>query len=176
MTDVTTTMADRILLVGMMGVGKTTVGRALAGRLGWTYLDSDEQVLAATGRTVKQISLEEGLETLHRFEDDALVAAIQSRSSVVVGVAGGALLVDANRALLEVEPHVVWLRASLETLAVRIGIKGDRPFFDGDPAGTLRELYEVRRPLYAEVATVTIDVDECTTEEIVGRILTALDR
>jgi len=167
-------MTERILLIGMMGVGKTTVGRALANRLGWTYLDSDEQVLAATGRTVKQISLDDGPEILHRFEDDALVNALQSPVSVVIGVAGGALLVDANRALLKVEQHVVWLRASLDTLAARIGTKGDRPFFDADPMATLRELYEVRRPLYEEVATVTIDVDERTTVEIVERIVTTL--
>ena len=164
-------MTERILLIGMMGVGKTTVGRALAVRLGWTYLDSDEQVLAATGRSVKEISLEDGPETLHRFEDEALVAALQSPTSCVIGVAGGALLVDANRVLLKVEQHVVWLRASLETLAQRIGTKGDRPHFDDDPVGTLNELYAPRRPLYADVANLTIDVDECAPEEIVERIL-----
>jgi shikimate kinase len=167
-------MTERILLIGMMGVGKSTVGRALATRLGWLYLDSDEEVLAATGRTVKQISEEDGVDRLHQFEDEALVAALQSPTSAVIGVAGGALLVEANRELLKGAQHVVWLRASLETLAARIGTKGDRPYFDDDPARTIRELYEVRRPLYAEVATVTIDVDESAPEEIVETILATL--
>jgi shikimate kinase len=164
-------MTDRILLIGMMGVGKSTVGRALASRLGWIYLDSDEQVLVATGRSVKEISLEDGPETLHAFEDEALVTALQSPTSVVIAVAGGALLAESNRALLKGEQHVVWLRASIDTLAERIGTKGDRPHFDDDPLATIAGLYEVRRPLYAEVANFTVDVDECRPEEIVERIL-----
>jgi shikimate kinase len=130
--------------------------------------------LAATGRTVKEISLADGTETLHRFEDEALFGALQSRTPAVIGVAGGALLRDTNRALLRGEPNVVWLRATLETLATRIGMKGDRPYFTDDPVGTIAELYEVRRPLYAEVATFTIDVDDCTPEEIVAEILAAV--
>jgi shikimate kinase len=167
-------MNERILLVGMMGVGKTTVGRALATRLGWTYLDSDEQVLAATGRTVKEISTQDGAETLHRFEDEALVAALRRPTSSVIGVAGGALLVESNRVLLKDERHVVWLRATLETLAERIGTTGARPYFVGDPVAILRELHDVRRPLYAEIADVTIDVDNITPDEIVERILAAV--
>ena len=92
-------MTDRILLIGMMGVGKSTVGRALASRLGWIYLDSDEQVLVATGRSVKEISLEDGPETLHAFEDEALVTALQSPTSVVIAVAGGALLAEQQSAV-----------------------------------------------------------------------------
>jgi shikimate kinase len=167
-------MTERILLIGMMGVGKTTVGHALANRLGWPYLDSDEQVLTATGRTVKQISEEDGPDILHRFEDEALAAALRSSVSAVIGVAGGAILVEANRTMLKSEQHVIWLRASLETLAARVGTKGDRPYFDEDPTRTIRQLYGVRRPLYAEVATDTIDVDESTPEEIVERILTTV--
>ena len=164
-------MSERILLIGMMGVGKTTVGRALATRLGWTYLDSDEEVLAATGRSVKQISTEDGPELLHRFEDQALMAALQLPSPCVIGVAGGVVMVEENRERLKGEQHVVLLRATLETLAERIGTKGERPHFDGDPEATLRELYDVRRPLYALVADVTIDVDDVNPEEIVERIL-----
>jgi shikimate kinase len=167
-------MNERILLIGMMGVGKTTVGRALATRLGWTYLDSDEQVLAATGQTVKEISTDDGPETLHRFEDEALVVALARPTSCVIGVAGGALLVESNRTLLKREPHVVWLQATLETLAERIGMTGTRPYFDGDPEATLSDLYEVRRSLYAEVADVTIEVDNLTPEEVVERILAAV--
>jgi shikimate kinase len=72
---------------------------------------------------------------------------------------------------LKGEQHVVWLRASIDTLAERIGTKGDRPHFDDDPLATIAGLYEVRRPLYAEVANFTVDVDECRPEEIVERIL-----
>jgi shikimate kinase len=164
-------MTERILLIGMMGVGKTTIGRALANQLGWTFLDSDEQVQAATGATVKEISVADGPDVLHRFEDEALVAALASATPVVITVAGGALLGEGNRERLKSERHVVWLRASLETMAERIGTKGDRPYFDHDPTKTINELYAVRRPLYEEVATLTIDVDTLSPEQIVGRIL-----
>ncbi len=125
-----------------MGVGKTTIGEALANRLGWAYLDSDEQVHAATGRTVKEISMEEGPETLHRFEDAALAAALQSSTSAVVAVAGGALLVEANRVLLKEQQHVIWLRATLENVGPpdwhegRPAVLRRRPA--GDHPGTLR--------------------------------------
>jgi shikimate kinase len=164
-------MNERISLIGMMGVGKTTVGRALATRLEWAYLDSDEQVLAATGRSVKEISTEDGPETLHRYEDEALIAALSRPASCVIGVAGGAVVRESNRVLLMGERHVVWLRASLDTLAARIGTTGERPYFEGDPVGTIAELYEVRRPLYVQVADVTIDVDNVTPSQIVERIL-----
>jgi shikimate kinase len=167
-------MTERIALIGMMGVGKTTVGRALADRLGWTYLDSDEQVRAATGRSVKEISVEDGPEALHRFEDEALATALEGASNSVIGVAGGALLDEHTRALLKAEDHVVWLRATPETMRQRIGMTGERPYFQGDPSATIDELYAVRRPLYEEVAGLTIDVDERTPDEIAESIMTSL--
>ena len=167
-------MTERIALIGMMGVGKTTVGRALAQRLGWTFLDSDEQVRTATGRSVRAIAEHDGAPALHHFEDEALAAALVSPTSVVIGVAGGALLVEENRELLQREPHVVWLRASLDTMAERIGTKGERPYFGTDPASMIAALYQVRRPLYEEVAKVTIDVDDLTPGDIVERILATL--
>jgi shikimate kinase len=167
-------MTERIALIGMMGVGKTTVGRALAFRLGWTYLDSDEQVRAATGRSVRAIAEQDGTAALHDFEDEALSVALAASTPVVIGVAGGALLLGENRLLLQREPHVVWLRASLDTLAARIGTTAERPHFDGDPLPVIEALYRVRRPLYEEVAKVTIDVDDRTPEDIVDRIVAAL--
>lgn len=161
------------MLIGMMGVGKSTVGRALASTLGWTYLDSDEQVHATTGRTVKEISMTDGADALHRFEDAALVAALDTRDPAVISVAGGAVLSQANRTLLKDERHVVWLRASIQTMAARIGNAGDRPFFDRHPLATIEALYDVRRPFYAEVATLTIDVDELDPGAVVERILAA---
>jgi shikimate kinase len=167
-------MTERIALIGMMGVGKTTVGRALAHRLGWTYLDSDEQVRAATGRSVRTIADEDGAAVLHQCEDDALATALATTLSVVIGVAGGAVLKAENRALLRSESRVVWLRASLDTLTRRIGTKADRPYFTGDPREAIESLYDVRRPFYAEVANVTIDVDDLLPDDIVERVVATL--
>ncbi len=167
-------MTERIALIGMMGVGKTTVGRALAHRLGWTYLDSDEQVRAATGRSVRTIADEDGAAVLHQCEDDALATALATTLSVVIGVAGGAVLKAENRALLRSESRVVWLRASLDTLTRRIGTMADRPYFTSDPREAIEALYDVRRPFYAEVANVTIDVDDLLPDDIVERVVATL--
>lgn len=110
----------RILLVGMMGAGKTTVGRLLAERLGRHYVDSDEEVEAATGRTVRELFEEGGERAFRPLESEALAAAVRGDTAVVVGVAGGAVLDPANRDLLKRSGTVVWLRATPETLARRI--------------------------------------------------------
>lgn len=164
-------MTRRILLIGMMGVGKTTVGTRLAARLGWTFLDSDAQVLAASGRTVREIFTEVGDEALRQFESDALVAALRDRAPVVATVAGGAVLWESNRELLTRAGDVVWLRATIETLAQHVGRWVDRPHFHGDPLKELSALYETRQPFYASVATLVIDVDDLTPDEVVERIL-----
>jgi shikimate kinase len=160
----------------MMGVGKSTVGTITATILGWQFLDSDQQVLDATGRTVKEIFDSDGEEVLHTFESDAMRAAVTSDASVVAAVAGGVVLGSANRALLRNGGTIVWLRASLETLSLRVGEKGDRPHFDGDPTYELANLYEVRQPLYESLADIVVDVDDRGPDEIAQFIVNALGR
>lgn len=161
-----------IVLVGMMGAGKTTVGRLLAGRLGWPYWDSDLQVERATGHTVAELFAAGGEPAFRSLETDALRQALAAQSDEVVSVAGGAVLDPANRELLRRSGTVVWLRADPATLAARVGDgTGHRPLLDGDPAGALRRLDAVRRPLYAEVADVVVDVDRLTPDEVAERVL-----
>ncbi|MGH9093097.1 MAG: shikimate kinase, partial [Acidimicrobiales bacterium] len=111
----------RLLLVGMMGAGKTTVGRLLADRLGCAYLDSDAQVEAATGRTVPDLFETVGEPAFREAEAAALREALAGDRPVVVSVAGGAVLDPANRDLLRRSGTVVWLRAHPATLAARVG-------------------------------------------------------
>jgi shikimate kinase len=166
-------LAERILLVGMMGAGKTTVGQALARRLGAAYFDSDRQVERRTGLTVPEIFAARGEAAFRAEEREALVEALGSEGPVVVSVAGGAVLDADNRRMLRQGGTVVWLRADVETLAARVGAGAGRPLLGGDPAAALAQLYEVRRPVYAEVADVVVDVDELTPDEAVERILAA---
>ena len=164
-------MVDRIILVGMMGAGKTTVGRLLAEQLGWGYLDSDAQVVAATGRTVPELFAERGEAAFRAEEARVLAEALSGTDPVVVSAAGGVVLASDNRNLLVRSGVVVWLRAAPELLARRVGRGEGRPLLDDDPAGSLRDLYAVRRPLYEAVAQVAIDVEGLTPHQVVDRVL-----
>ncbi len=166
-------MVDRIILVGMMGVGKTTTGRLLAERLGWPYLDSDAQVMADTGRSVPELFAERGEAAFRAEEERVLTEALSGERPVVVSAAGGVVLSPTNRALLDRSGTVVWLRAEPEVLASRVGDGVGRPLLDDDPAATLVELYRVRRPLYEAVADVVVDVDRLPPDHVVDRVLAA---
>ncbi|HEX2063244.1 MAG TPA: shikimate kinase [Acidimicrobiales bacterium] len=165
---------DRVLLIGMMGSGKTTIGRNLARRLGWHHLDSDEQVERATGRTVPEILESEGEAAFRAAESAALAQAIDSGPGVVVSVAGGAVLDPMNRRRIQEAGTVVWLRADVGTLAERVGGGEGRPLLGDDPPGALRRLYEKRRPLYEELADVVVDVDQLAPAQAVDLIVEAL--
>ncbi|MGH2930450.1 MAG: shikimate kinase, partial [Solirubrobacteraceae bacterium] len=159
----------RLLLVGMMGAGKTTVGELVAHRLGWRYVDSDTEVEALTGRSVKELFESGGEQAFRPAESTALAAALSDGEPAVVSVAGGAVLDPTNRALLRDAGTVVWLRARPETLLGRVladsaraandraGGEDHRPLLEHDPAGTLARLDRDRRLLYEEVADVVVD-------------------
>lgn len=164
----------RILLVGMMGAGKTTVGRLVAAKLGWAYVDSDAEVEQATGRGVAEIFATDGEAAFRDAEDEALRRACRGPESVVVSVAGGAVLRPANRALIRQAGLVAWLRADPATLAVRVGDGTGRPLLGDDPLAALTALDAVRRPLYEAVADLTIDVDDLSPDEVATRIVDAL--
>ena len=166
-------MPDRLLLVGMMGAGKSTVGERCAGRLGWRYLDSDAQVVADTGRTVPEIFAADGEVAFRAEESLVLAEAVAGADHVVVSVAGGAVLAEANRDLLRRSGTVVWLRADPAVLAGRVGAGEGRPLLGEDPAAALVALDAVRRPLYESVADGVVDVDDLGPDEVVDRVLAA---
>lgn len=160
----------------MMGAGKTTVGQAVAERLGWAFVDSDRQVEARAGRTVEQIWRDEGEDGFRRLEAEALAHALAATEErpAVVAAAGGVVLDPANRELLRRHPPVVWLRARPETLARRVGTGEGRPLLAGGPAAALVRLEAERRPLYEEVAGTVVDVDDLAASEAVERVVAAV--
>jgi shikimate kinase len=162
---------SRILLVGMMGAGKTTTGKLVAEKLGWDYLDSDVEVEKKTGLTVPALFARDGEAAFRNAEAEVLGAACARREPVVVSVAGGAVLRPETRDLLRQCGRVIWLRARPATLAARVGDGAGRPLLGGDPGAALRALDAVRRPLYAEVADETIDVDHLGPDQVAARIV-----
>jgi shikimate kinase len=150
-----------IVLVGMMGAGKTSVGRQLAESLDVPFVDSDEQVEARTGRTVRDIFEHSG-EAAFRFEEkEALASALDSRTPSVIAAAGGTVT-DADtrsrlRDLLAEGGHVIWLRATPQLLATRVTSGNHRPLLEDDPEGTLQRLNDERQDLYRSVADIVLD-------------------
>ena len=169
-------MGEHILLIGMMGAGKTTIGARLADKLGRPYIDNDRQVEHMTGMTVPEIWHEQGEEAFRRQEAAAVQAAAAAPMPAVIGVAGGAVLDPDNRKAIALAGTVVWLRADTGTLASRVGEGEGRPLLSGPegPAKALAQLQENRRPLYAELADIVVDVDGLEIEEVLESVLSSL--
>ncbi len=163
------------MLVGMMGAGKTSVGRRLAECRGWQFFDSDRQVEATTGRTVAEIWRTDGEPAFRRLEAQVLADALASTTPRVIAAAGGTVLDEDNRRLLRMHKPVVWLRSRPETLATRVTSGTHRPLLDEDPAAVLERLAAIRRPYYEEVADVVVDVDDLTPEQVVGCVEAAIE-
>ena len=159
----------------MMAVGKTSVGRRLAASRGWEFFDSDRQIETMTGRTVAEIWRTDGEPAFRRLEAQVLADALASTTPRVIAAAGGTVLDEANRRLMEQHHPVVWLRARPAVLATRLGTATHRPLLDENPASVLERLDAIRRPLYAQVADIVVDVDDLTPDQAVACIEAALE-
>ena len=161
-----------IVLVGMMGAGKSSVGRVLARKLHRPLLDSDELIEERTGRTVREIWSSDGEAAFRAIETETLLAMLADREPAVVAAAGGVVLAEANRsALAESDAHVVWLLANVDLLVTRVKNGVHRPLLDDDPEGMLRQMYTDREPLYTEVADAVVLVDHRSINEVAQAVL-----
>lgn len=167
---------ERVLLIGMMGVGKTTVGRLLAERLGAVYIDNDDLVRRRTGRGVREILEESGEDALRSAERIALTEALGVPGRTVLGVPGGIVLDPADRALVAQAVGVtLWLRARPQTIATRVR-DTDRPWLGDDPLRSITALAATRDPHYADLADVVVDVDEGSPDEVAAEAERAVRR
>jgi shikimate kinase len=166
--------AVRIVLVGLMGSGKTTVGRILAMRLGWPLLDSDAQLHATTGLTARQIRDADGTVALHEAEARALLDALAVGGQRVIGAAASVIENPGARAALS-KPGVIaiWLRGSPALLAARFH-SAHRPIYGSDPEAVARDQARVRDPLFASLNPIVIDIDGRAPAEIVEAALDGL--
>ena len=161
-----------VVLVGMMGVGKSTVGRAVAAELRRPLFDSDEMIEADVGRTVREIWKTDGEQAFRELETATLRRALDDEEPSVIAAAGGVVLSEQNRdALQSPDAHVVWLLAEVDTLLERVRNGGHRPLLDDDPEATLRRMYDERAELYREVADAVVSVDNRSINEVTRAVL-----
>jgi shikimate kinase len=169
------TRASTVWLVGMMGAGKSTVGRALARRLGRRFVDADAEIERAAGRRIPDIFAQEG-ESGFRARERAAVEALAA-SGAVVALGGGAVAQPALRERLLASGVVVYLRAAPETLLARIGDTDERPLLAGlgaaERGARLRELLAQREAAYA-CAPLAVDTDGLSADDVAERIARAL--
>lgn len=167
-------MSPRVVLVGPMGAGKTTVAGLLATAWNVAARDTDQDVEAAEGRTISDIFVDSGEAEFRRLERAAVAAALESHDGVL-SLGGGAVLDPGTRELLAGH-HVVFLRVGLADAVKRVGLGTSRPLLLGNVRGQIKALLDERTPIYESVATLVVDTDGRTPEDVAVEIETALAR
>jgi shikimate kinase len=158
----------RLVLVGPMGAGKTTVGRLLADRWGVPFRDTDEDIERTEGRTVSDIFVESGEEHFRALERAAVGRALADHPGVLA-LGGGAVMADQTRSAVAGQP-VVFLQVGLTDAATRVGLGASRPLLLGNVRGTMKALLDERTPVYASLAVAVVDTDGLTPDEVADRV------
>lgn len=166
----TSRRACRIVLVGMMGSGKSTIGRLLSDATGWPYVDNDDLVRRAHGATPREILARDGEGPMRAAESSALRLGLETPPPSIVGAAAGTILEPTNRDLMRTGGIVVWLRADADSLEARAVGAAHRPWLDSGGESWIRTAVAEREPLYASVADITIDTTS-DPEDAVAREL-----
>ena len=162
-----------LVLVGMMGAGKTTVGRRLAARLDRQFLDSDEEIEKAAQMTIPEIFEQRG-EPEFRAGETRVIARVLKERGVVLATGGGAFVNAETRALVKAEAISVWLKAEADILFERVSRRGNRPLLKtANPRATLEKLIEDRYPIYAE-ADVTVISRDVPQDVVAGDVVDAV--
>lgn len=162
-----------LILVGMMGAGKTTVGRRLATRLGRRFLDSDEEIEKAAQMTIPEIFAQRG-EPEFRAGEMRVISRLLKENDIVLATGGGAFINPETRALVKSGAVSVWLKAELDVLFERVSRRSNRPLLKtADPKGTLEKLIEDRYPIYAE-ADVTVISRDVPQDSVAADVISSL--
>jgi len=165
-----------IVLVGLMGSGKTTVGKRIAQELGYDFADSDDLVASTTGKSVRDIFSQDGEAVFRKYESDAIrLTLVNGNSPIVLATGGGAVISSENRTIIsDHASHVVWLDASVDDLVVRTKSGAGRPLLDGDASKTLQSLSDQRSAWYEEIATLRIDTRGKSATKVCSLVLEAI--
>jgi shikimate kinase len=162
-----------IVMVGMMGAGKSAIGRRLAQRLGLPFVDADAEIERAAGCTIEEIFDRHG-EAAFRDGERRVIARLLDGPVGVLATGGGAFMDPETRARIRSRAITVWLKADLDTLVERVSRRGHRPLLkNGDPRAILMQLLEARGPIYAE-ADITVETGNAPAAATVERVIEAL--
>jgi shikimate kinase len=163
-----------IFLVGMMGAGKTTIGKVLARKLGRTFLDTDHEIVRRTGVAIPVIFDIEG-ESGFRARERQVLEEVARMENMVVATGGGIVLQEANRETLKSHGTIIYLRANADDLWRRTRHDRNRPLLQtSNPQEVLRDLYDQRDPLYREVAHITVDTSSQSVQQLANVLLQKL--
>ena len=168
-------MAPRVILIGPMGSGKTTIGSLLAEKLGLAFRDTDHLIEEREEKPVSQIFLDQGEDAFRAIEKRVLRDELLTDGTVLSLGGGAPISIDAQSALRAISSYIIFLDISLSTVVPRIGFNRDRPLLLNNPRGQWQTLMEARRPIYETLADVTINVDDKSEEEIVTIALSSLE-
>jgi shikimate kinase len=164
-----------IVMVGLMGAGKTSIGRRLAQRLGLTFIDADHEIETAAGCTIEEIFERYG-EAAFRDGERKIIQRLLERPPHVLATGGGAFIDPDTRARIKAAGISVWLKADLDVLVRRVSRRNNRPLLKrGEPRDVLARLMEQRYPIYAE-ADICIDTLDAPAESTVDRVIEAIER
>ncbi len=174
-------IARHIVLVGLMGTGKSSVGRALAAKLGRVFTDTDRKVESLASRPVREIFETDGEEVFRGLEAKVLQEVLSATEPSIVAAAGGVVTRDENRQLLlergkTGDVVVVWLRANTQELLERVQKGLHRPLLDADPSGTLTEMERLRTPWYDDVSSFVVDTNGLSIDQVANVIIEQLDQ
>ena len=162
-----------VVLIGLMGAGKTAVGRRLANRLDLPFIDADCEIEVAAGASISEIFAEHG-EAYFRQGERKVIARLLENGPQVLATGGGAYMNPDTRANIKAHGLSVWLKADIKVLMKRVGRRDNRPLLAaGDPEKVMKKLMEERYPIYAE-ADVTVESRDVPHDVIVGAVIDAL--
>jgi len=164
------TINDNIFFVGLMGAGKTTIGKLLAKKLKKTFYDTDHEIEKKLGVKVSVIFELEGEEGFRKRETQ-MIDELTNKKDIILATGGGAVLNEENRRLLKERGKVIYLNAKPQNLAKRMAFDKDRPLLQqGNMLDTLNNLYEERHPLYLGVSSFVVDTGQQKTQTIINKI------
>lgn len=163
-------MPPRLILIGPMGSGKTTIGKLMANKLNVPFRDTDEVIVAQTGKSISEIFLEEGEDAFRLLEKAVLRQELLSDDTVLALGGGAPISIDAQSALRAIASPVIYFDISLASVAPRIGFNRDRPLLLSNPRGQWETLMQERRPIYEAIADKVIDVNGKSEDDIVKEI------